>query len=173
VGKLSDSQRQAVLAELTALQRFCLSLVRHRADADDLLQSTVERILSRGMPEDAHPGKWTFRVCKNIWLDELRFREVRTRMAHKVATLPEDDIPLEQKAGAELSTRAVLSAMEKLPAEQRLALSLVALHGKSYSEAAEILEVPLGTIMSRVARARQALSLLFGEHGDSSGESTA
>jgi RNA polymerase sigma-70 factor (ECF subfamily) len=163
--KLNDSQRQAVLDELPALQRFCLSLVRNRADADDLLQTTVERLLSRGMPADANPAKWMFRVCKNIWLDELRFREVRTRMAYKVASYPEDNPTLEQEAAGELHARAVLAAMEALPDEQRLALSLVALQGKSYSEAAEILETPMGTIMSRIARARTTLCRIFEEHG--------
>lgn len=163
MGKLSDSQRQAILAELPALQRFCLSLVRNRADADDLLQATVERLLSRGMPANAHPAKWAFRVCKNIWLDELRFREVRTRMAHIVASDSREAPTVEQEAAGELQVRAVLTAMENLPAEQRLPLSLVALQGKSYKEAAEILEVPVGTIMSRIARARQSLALIFEE----------
>jgi RNA polymerase sigma factor (sigma-70 family) len=163
LGKLSDSQRQAVLAELPALHRFCLSLVRNRADADDLLQATVERLLSKGMPTSAHPAKWIFRVCKNIWLDELRFREVRTRMAHKVVSDPEESPTLEREAAGELQARAVLTAMENLPAEQRLCLSLVALQGKSYKEAAEILDVPVGTIMSRIARARQSLALIFEE----------
>jgi RNA polymerase sigma factor (sigma-70 family) len=163
LGKLSDSQRKAVLAELPALHRFCLSLVRNREDADDLLQTTVERLLSRGMPTSAHAAKWAFRVCKNIWLDELRFKEVRTRMAHKVVSDPRDGPTLEQEAAGELQVRAVLTAMENLPAEQRLPLSLIALQGKSYKEAAEILEVPVGTIMSRVARARRALSLMLEE----------
>ena len=66
---LSDVQRQELLADLGGLRRFCLSLTGSAADADDLLQATVERILDKGMPEDAHTAKWAFRVCKKGGID--------------------------------------------------------------------------------------------------------
>jgi RNA polymerase sigma factor (sigma-70 family) len=161
MGKLKESQRQAVLAELPALRRFCMSLVGQAADADDLLQATVERLLTKGMPPAAHPGKWLFRVCKNIWIDELRFRQVRVRMAHMVVEDPMQAHSLEQVAASQLEARSVMKALAGLPEEQRMALSLVAIEGKSYAEAADILEIPVGTIMSRIARARQALAALL------------
>jgi len=157
MGKLNKDQRQAILAELPALRRFCVSLVGQPADADDLLQATVERLLSKGMPADAHPGKWVFRVCKNLWIDEIRFRQVRIKMAHMVVEDPSHGASLEQVAAGQLEARSVLLALGELPDEQRMALSLVAIEGKTYAEAAEILQVPVGTIMSRIARARQAL----------------
>ena len=84
---LGDSQRDALLAELGGLRRFCYSLTGNPADADDLLQITVERLLEKGMPEDAHPAKWAYRVCKNAWIDELRSRDVRQRYPqHAVET---------------------------------------------------------------------------------------
>ena len=76
---LSDSQREALMAELGGLRRFCYSLTGNAADADDLLQTTVEKLLHKGMPEDAHAAKWSYRVCKNVWIDELRSRDVRQR----------------------------------------------------------------------------------------------
>ena len=76
---LSDDQRQALLADLGGLRRFCLSLTGQAADADDLLQATVERLLEKGMPQDAHVSKWAYRVCKNVWIDEIRARVVRQR----------------------------------------------------------------------------------------------
>ena len=82
---LSDSQREALMAELGGLRRFCYSLTGNAADADDLLQATVEKLLNKGMPEDAHPAKWAYRVCKNVWIDEIRAREVRQRHAGSVA----------------------------------------------------------------------------------------
>ena len=161
MGKLKESQRQAVLVELPALRRFCISLVGEPADADDLLQATVERLLTKGMPAGAHPGKWLFRVCKNIWIDELRFRQVRVRMAHMVVEDPMQAHSLEQVAASQLEVRSVMKALTGLPEEQRMALSLVAIEGKSYAEAADILQIPVGTIMSRIARARQALATLL------------
>ena len=160
-GKLDKSQRQVVLAELPALRRFCMSLAGEAADADDLLQTTVERLLTKGMPGDAHPSKWVFRVCRNIWIDELRFREVRVRMAHMAAEDPGTAASLEQVAAGQMQANAVMNALSGLPEEQRMALSLVAIEGKSYAEAAEIMQIPVGTIMSRIARARKALSEKF------------
>ena len=76
---LSDSQRELLLAELSGLRGFCYSLTGNHADADDLLQITVERVLKKGMPADAHAAKWAYRVCKNAWIDEIRSRDVRQK----------------------------------------------------------------------------------------------
>lgn len=154
---LSDSQREALMAELGGLRRFCYSLTGSAADADDLLQTTVEKLLQKGMPEDAHTAKWSYRVCKNVWLDELRSRKVRQRYPATVADEVERSPSTEDVAEGERELAAVSAAMEQLPTEQRLALTLVAVEGKTYAEAAEILEVPTGTIMSRIARARKNL----------------
>ena len=156
---LNTRQRSDLMSELGGLRRFCLSLTGAAADADDLLQSTVERMLEKGMPEDAHTAKWVYRVCKNIWIDELRARQVRQR--HATAVQAEEEVEqspsAETKAGGEQHLAAVNEALMRLPAEQRLALMLVAVDGKSYAEAADILQVPVGTIMSRIARARKNL----------------
>lgn len=148
------------MLELTGLKRFCLSLAGNEADADDLLQGTVERLLERGIPDDAHTARWAYRVCKNYWIDELRSREVRMRHAN-LAVQSGEALELspsaELQAEGERSLEAVNKALAALPEEQRMALTLVAVEGKSYAEAAEILEVPIGTIMSRIARARKQL----------------
>jgi RNA polymerase sigma factor (sigma-70 family) len=153
---LSSSQREALLEELSGLRRFCFSLTGSHADADDLLQATVEKVLEKGMPEGAHAARWAYRVCKNAWIDELRSREVRQRYPEQ-AEEPEGNPSAEWVAGQEREVNAVIDALEKLPTEQRLALTLVAVEGKTYAEAADILEVPVGTIMSRIARARRHL----------------
>jgi RNA polymerase sigma factor (sigma-70 family) len=154
---LSDSQREVLLTELGGLRKFCFSLTGNPADADDLLQMTVERVLEKGMPEDAHVAKWAYRVCKNAWIDELRFRMVRQKYV-QVGGEQWDEAPsAERIASGERQIETVSSALGQLPVEQRLALTLVAIEGKTYSEAAEILEVPIGTIMSRIARARKQL----------------
>ncbi len=154
---LSDLQREALLAELSGLRRFCFSLTGSHADADDLLQATIEKVLDKGMPDSAHPAKWAYRVCKNAWIDELRSREVRQRYPEQADEI--DGSPsAEVVAGQEQALSAVSEALGQLPRAQRLALTLVAVEGKTYAEAADILEVPVGTIMSRIARARRQLA---------------
>ena len=81
MANLTAQQRQDLIEELPRLKRFCLSLTSDPADADDLLQITVERLLEKGMPEDAHVAKWSHRVCRNCWIDEIRSRDVRSRYA--------------------------------------------------------------------------------------------
>ena len=157
---LDARQRDNLMAELPGLKRFCLSLTGSEADADDLLQGTVERLLDRGLPDDAHIARWSYRVCKNLWIDEIRSREVRTRHAVSVVQAggPGETAPsAETLSAAQLELDAVYAALGQLPEEQRLAITLVAVEGKSYAEAAEILDVPIGTIMSRIARARKQL----------------
>lgn len=154
---LSDSQREVLLAELGSLRKFCLSLTGAAADADDLLQMTVEKILDKGMPEDAHAAKWAYRICKNAWIDELRSRDVRHRYPQLVTDQDEVSPSAEQTAGGERQIAAVSAALDQLPKDQRVALTLVAVDGRTYAEAAEILDVPVGTIMSRIARARRNL----------------
>ena len=154
---LSDKQREELLAELGGLRKFCISLTGTVADGDDLLQATVERVLEKGMPADAHVAKWAYRVCKNAWIDEIRARDVRQKYPQLVTDEDNDSPSAEQSASGERELESVNTALNGLPAEQRLALTLVAIEGKSYAEAAEILEVPVGTIMSRIARARRQL----------------
>ena len=154
---LSDIQREALLAELGGLRKFCISLTGTVADGDDLLQATVERVLEKGMPDDAHVAKWAYRVCKNAWIDEIRSRDVRHKYPQLVVDEDNDSPSAEQAASGQRELAAVSAALDELPPEQRLALTLVAIDGKSYAEAAEILGVPIGTIMSRIARARRQL----------------
>lgn len=156
---LSESQQQALMGELAGLRRFCYSLTGSPADADDLLQTTVEKLLHKGMPADAHTAKWCYRVCKNVWIDEIRSRGVRYRHSSAVIELdePETSPSAEHVAEGEREIAAVAAALDELPTDQRIALMLVTVEGKTYAEAAEILEVPVGTIMSRIARARKNL----------------
>ncbi len=155
---LSDNQRQTLMTELAGLKRFCRSLTGDSTDAEDLLQLTVERLLEKGMPADAHVAKWSYRVCRNIWLDELRSREVRSRYAQNEVAANSDLGVIGPSGDTQIALERAGKAMETLPEEQRSALLLVAIEGRSYAEVAEILDIPLGTVMSRVARARRSLA---------------
>lgn len=142
---------------LPRLRRFALSLTWNPADADDLLQSTVERLLARGLPSDAELMPWSIRVCRNIWIDEIRASKVRRRAGEELAHGQDDVVSGESDTLNELTLREVQGALSELPEEQRAVLELVAVEGHSYREAAEMLETPIGTVMSRLARGRAAL----------------
>jgi len=157
MANLTSQQRQELIEELPRLKRFCLSLTSDLADADDLLQVTVERLLEKGMPEDAHVAKWSHRVCRNLWIDEIRSRDVRSRHAQSEGAA-EGAGTVSANTDESVQLDRVSVAMERLPPEQQAALVQVAVEGCSYAEAAAFLEVPIGTIMSRVARARKALA---------------
>lgn len=144
---------------LPRLRRLARVLTRDMTDADDLVQLTVERALvHRGQ---WRPGtqlhSWMFRIMKNAWIDESR---ARTRRAAVLS--PEEDAAHVGSDGAgamvaRLEARAVEDAMARLPEDQRLAVALVLVEGLSYKEAAEVLEVPQGTLTSRLGRGRAAL----------------
>ena len=157
MARLTAQQRHDLIEELPRLKRFCLSLTSDPADADDLLQITVERLLEKGMPEDAHVAKWAHRVCRNLWIDEIRSRDVRSRYAQSESVI-EGAGTTSANTDESVQLDRVSAAMERLPPDQRAALVQVAVEGCSYAEAAALLEVPIGTIMSRVARARKALA---------------
>ncbi|GGY83287.1 DNA-directed RNA polymerase sigma-70 factor [Cellvibrio zantedeschiae] len=149
--------KQELTALMPMIRRFAYSLTGSAPDADDLLQTTIERILSRGVPEDVELAKWAFRVCRNIWIDEYRARKIR----HNASQLPELEEPTvdgENIIYNQITLGQVNTAMDQLPEEQRSILALVAVQGMSYKEVAETLSIPMGTVMSRLARARIALS---------------
>lgn len=154
--------KDRLLALLPALRRFAWSLTNSVHDADDLLQNTVERLLVKGVPADADLNKWAFTVCRNLWIDECRSRKVRGTVAwdqdeHDVVTVDgEKDMQLK------IEVAQINALLQQLPEEQHLVLSMVTVQGLSYQETADALGVPLGTVMSRLARARSRLVELVG-----------
>jgi RNA polymerase sigma factor (sigma-70 family) len=160
------AQRRDLLEALPRLRRFARSLTGNRQDGDDLMQNTVERALQRGWPSGVEPLAWLFKVCKNLWIDELRARAVRVKAAQTRELDEEPSVSGEEVVHAELGLRAVERALATLAPEQRAVLTLVAVEGLSYREAAEVLDTPIGTIMSRLARARAALADRLGGVGD-------
>lgn len=159
-----ESIRSAVVAVLPRLRRFCQGLAGNAQDGDDLMQSTVERALSRA--HQVEPGtridSWMFRIAQNLHIDGVRAAQRRGR---QVAV---DDVPdpVGEDGRVTLENRSDLAAAQRalraVPDDQRAAFLLVVVEGMSYREAAEALDVPVGTIMSRLARARGRIDQVVG-----------
>ena len=150
----------ALISLLPRLRRFAHSLTGNLADADDVVQLGCMKALRgrAGWPPGTRLDSWLFRILQNTWRDELRRQKVRPE-GHSVEL--ETDLPDElDRLGDRATLAAVRQAMQRLPEEQREALALVSVEGLPYAEAAELLGVPIGTLMSRVARARQRLRRL-------------
>lgn len=147
-----------LVVQVPQIRRFALALSRSAADADDLVQATVERVLSRPVPEDVELGKWMVRICRNLWIDELRSRKVRTAAAPDLAEAESQASSAEATAIGRMQMQRAQAGIANLPVEQREVLALVAIGGMAYREAAELLAVPIGTVMSRLARARASLA---------------
>lgn len=164
-GRSSRDRQQELVQILPNLRRFALSLSGNMADADDLLQMTVERVLTRGLPDAAELLPWTMKVMRNLWIDEIRSRKVRTGAARDPVLVDEQVVDGEKDAIGKLSLGELQDALQDIPDEQRTVLLLVAVEGFSYREAAERLDTPIGTVMSRLARARAALADRFAQDG--------
>lgn len=152
-----NNRRQEIVEVLPNIRRFAASLTGNLADADDLLQSTVERLLSKGLPDDVGVLPWSLRVCRNLWIDEVRSRKVRLEASREPAVIGEQVVHGEEQVLGEMTLAEVQQVMASMTDEQRAVLELVAVEGYSYKDAAGVLDVPIGTVMSRLARARATL----------------
>ena len=141
------------------LWRYAMSLTGRRDWADDLVQTTCLRALDKADQFEAgsHLDRWMFRMAQRIWLNELRSRKVRT--GGGLVPVEEIDLP-DKTPGAETNilARDVLNRVNALPEAQRQSVVLVYVEGFSYKEAADIMEIPIGTVMSRLAAARKRLN---------------
>jgi len=153
--------REQLVALLPRLRRFARTLARSPHDADDLVQVAVERALTRldQFRAGARLDSWMFGIIKNAWIDEVRARRRRERVLEP----PESADQVVDAAGESyIQGLSLESALARLPEEQRLVVALVLVEGLAYKEAAEVLDVPTGTVTSRLARAREALETLLG-----------
>lgn len=156
-----DEFEASLSALLPRLRRFAHGLTRDPADADDLVQQTAERALrSRGQWQ---PGTsldaWTYRIMRNLWIDTARSRHRRDKVLAPPEAGEGVGVPPEAEGRAELVF--LMRALDRLPDEQREAVALVMIEGLSYAEAAAVLEVPVGTLTSRLVRGRQALAAML------------
>lgn len=157
-----------LVALLPRLRRFGAGLTGSLDAADDLVQAACERALRA--PERYVPGtrldSWMFRIMQNLWIDQRRSQRRRgssTSDPEALAALIGSDGRRVTEASLTLET--VWAAMDALPEDQRMVLVAVCVEGLGYAEAATLLEVPVGTVMSRLFRARRNLGAALGLAG--------
>lgn len=162
---MSDDVHEIVSAglkdNLTRLWRYGLVLSGSRDTAEDLVQATCLRALERAhqFQPGTHVNRWLFTILSSIWKNELRSQKIRQGAGFVDAeeALVSDG---EKQVETNILVRQVLSEIQALPEVQRTTVFLVYGEGLTYQEAAQTLDVPIGTIMSRLASARAKLGQL-------------
>ena len=151
---------------IPALRRYALALTRRRDRADDLVQDCLERALRkrRLWRPTGSLQAWLFTLLVNIYRNDLRRRRRQPDMMDTNEREAEQAVAPGQHP--HLALNETLRAMNRLSEDQRQVLLLVALEGFSYTEAAGILGIPVGTLMSRLGRARASLRRVAGQNGD-------
>lgn len=160
-----DGHQQELLVHIHALRRYAAALVGNHADADDLVQETLKRALTY-IDADRRIDDlraYLFTVLHNVRVDVVRKR------ARAGVEVPVDEAHLVSKSSPQsdrFACHEVIEAMQRLSEEHRQVLLLVGVEGMSYRETADILDLPIGTVMSRLNRARTALRQLLGLDGE-------
>ena len=153
---MNDMPRQ-IEPLIPALRRYARALVRNAATADDLVQDCLERAVSRWHQRregDARP--WLFAILHNLAVSQ--FRQQATRGTHVVLEAAnEHDVRQDAVQENKLIYQDVMDTLARLPEDQRAVLLLIAVEDLSYAEASKVLNVPIGTVMSRLSRARERL----------------
>lgn len=163
----NQKSRFDVIGQLGSLRRYARSLARNEHDAEDLVHDALVRAYEK--QASFRPGSnlrtWLFSVLHNTFIDGFRSRQAEARRNAQSAQTAETV----QQPAQEHSVRLdqIRQAFQTLPEEQRSALHLVAIEGLSYEEAAGILGIPVGTLMSRISRARATMRAIEGEEPSS------
>lgn len=156
---LSIDLKRDLIALLPRLRRFARSLTRSVPEADDLVQEACLRALSRSDQWDpTQPlDRWMFRITRNLWISEIRKRSVRLGQGN----VPADEaheLQTNETGEASVAANELRNQIAALPEELSAILLTVSVEGYSYAEAAELFDIPVGTVMSRVHRARKVLA---------------
>jgi len=150
-------KRPDIVDLLPTLRRYARSLTRDSLKADDLVHDTLVRALESrgGLRANTNLRTWMMTVLHNVFIDEQRRRRVEARHADVLVQITEEVALPAQEGRVRLAQ--IRKAFETLPEEQRAALHLVTIEGMAYADAADVLGVPIGTLMSRLGRGRAAL----------------
>jgi len=153
---------KAIAQEIPHLRRYARALLRDSEEADDLVQDCIERALARlnQWRDRDSPRQWLFTIMHNLYVDEVRKRQRRTT-GPELTVIDGDQHATEPRQLTHLETRDVLAALHALPDARRAALVLVGVEGFNYRDASAVLGVPVGTLMSRLARGREQLRAML------------
>ena len=155
---------RAIVREIPFLRRFACGLTRDRSNADDLVQDCVERALTRLHLFDRTRNLrvWLYTILRNIHINNLR-RQTNRGVHVVLDEVPDFHLKEEATQHSNLVVGEILKALDTLPLAQREVILLITVEQVSYTEAAEGLDVPIGTVMSRLSRGRNRLRELLGE----------
>lgn len=161
---MRDEFERELIAALPGLRRFALSLCRRGDVADDLVQTTVERAVASRDRFDTRTriDPWLFRILRNAWIDLSRRRMTRGIEIEAADAPDAAAVDGTRVTEAVLMLRKTEAAIRTLPEDQREVIVLVCFEELSYAEAAEVLGIPKGTVMSRLSRGRVALAAKLG-----------
>jgi RNA polymerase sigma-70 factor, ECF subfamily len=153
---MADEFADSVITLLPNLRRYAISLCRSPANADDLVQTACEKAFAnRGkFVPGTRLDAWLFRILRNSWIDQFRHQQKFGNEAdidEQAANLQVDGAAIVE---SRLTLQEVSDSITRLPDQQREIVMLICVEGLSYKEASELLGIPIGTIMSRLARAR-------------------
>ena len=155
-----DTAAEEIVEHIAALRRYALLLIGDRSDADDVVQEALTRVLAKSSEWSKVRGAraYLFATLHNVYVDHLR-KQKRAGVTVELDTIvPQLMSPADQIK--RLEVRDLLWALGKLPVEQRQIVLMIGAEGMSYAEAAEAASVPIGTVMSRLSRGREALRQL-------------
>jgi RNA polymerase sigma-70 factor (ECF subfamily) len=143
--------------DLAAMRRYAHVLTRHREDSDDIVQDALVRAIERQATYDPQRSRrrWLLAIVHNVFISAKRRETAEAQRNIRFAQTLLSQVDPEQEQMARLNE--VARSFAALPDGQRAVLQLVAVEGMSYQEAADILDVPIGTVMSRLSRARSAI----------------
>jgi len=154
--------RSRLTAEVPYLRRFARGLARDASLADDLVQDCIERALVKEHLYDPtrQLRSWLYAILRNLHLSGLR-RKGRAGVVKTVDDLAPEEEAIAGEQEAHAGVRSIAEALDRLPDLHREVVLLIALDDMSYREVAEVLGVPVGTVMSRLSRAREALRTIL------------
>jgi len=157
-GTVVHNERHSVEEHITALRRYARILTGNSTDSDDLVQECLTKALSKvtRWKEIRNIRSFLFTIMHNLHIDRIR-REAKSRSNVSFESIGENQFSCAPRQAVMLELREIHDALQKLPREQRETLLLVSLDGMTYREVSDIMSVPVGTVMSRLSRGREAL----------------
>ncbi len=161
---LEESFREELIQLLPSLRYYAMTLTRSRPDADDLVQETCQRALTCYHLFDGgnRLDRWLHHMMRNLWIDEIRRRKVRVGKG-VVDAAQCDQLMVEPTGEDAVYVTQVSKLISSMPAGLATAFLLVSVEGRSYRDAAAIMEIPIGTITSRISAVRTRLAAMTGQ----------